>query len=122
MTRHPLIAIGIGAMIALVTGSSAAAQDAESRRIDSTPRIVLRPPPGVPPVNLPGTVVEEAAPFPESDRDRRLDLELDLEARRDKMNQDRGTGSDYVALAACVVGSGVVLVAFVLWASKRRGR
>jgi hypothetical protein len=119
--------IVIGTLAALLA-ACAAGQDTTSRRIDSTPRILIGPPVAPPahagPASGPGVALDATPPSPKSDRDRRLDLELDLEERRDALRegQGHGPGMDYVAAIACVVGSGAVLVAVLLWASKRRGR
>jgi hypothetical protein len=107
--------------LALITAASPA-QDAETRRIDTHPRIELRPPSDHPDTHLPRASASPGlAPTTRSDRDRRLDLELDLEERRrTRADGDGSGGSHYVAAVACVVGSGLVLVSFLSWASKRR--
>jgi hypothetical protein len=100
-------------------------QDPSSRRIDPTPRIVLRPEgaeTGPRPVSRPGLadVPGRIPPPPAREQDRGLDLELDLKERREQLEGEDRT-SHYVAAALVLVGSGVALLALLNWISKRRG-
>jgi hypothetical protein len=119
-----LIAIAAAAG-ALLLAPAAPAQDPASR-IDSNPRIELRPPvepaDAAHPPHRPGHGLDEPVPAIRSDRDRRLDLELELKARNERLHGGSEEGTHWVAAAACVAGCGIVLVAVMMWVSKRRGR
>jgi hypothetical protein len=108
-----------GAVMAL----QAVAQDPASR-IDDTPRVVFRPSAdGARPldVRLPAAPLEDARPETRSDRDRRIDLDLEVKDRRDALEGRDDGLSHWLALAAFVVGSAAILVAYLMFVARRRG-
>jgi hypothetical protein len=103
---------------AAVLAAAAQAQDPSTRRIETTPRIELRPPTIERPVSR-RAPVEALPPLPGHEHDRRLDIELDLKARRERIEGEDPV-SHYLAAAAIVVGSGIAVLAILAWAAKRR--
>jgi hypothetical protein len=100
--------------------AGAAAQQPDSRLIDTEPKIVFGPP-----------VVETSGPRgdprstgrrddPRTENERGLDLELDLEERREL--KDRGAKKPQWLAAGIFVAGGGVLLLLVAWALRRRDR
>jgi hypothetical protein len=113
-----------GVMILLLASlllAGSAPQDPSTRTIDSTPKIVLRPPTDTIRIAPPPADHLPSLPTADSDRDRRLDLELDLKDRRDALRESEGASArDYAIAIACVLVAAVVIVSFLLWVAKRR--
>jgi hypothetical protein len=113
---------------AVVVAHAAAAervccQDASTRRIDSTPKIVLGPDTKTPAATTVRTgVPDDVVPAPGSGRDRALDLELDLKENREARERGSGGMADWVAAVAVVVGSALVIGIVLVIGAKRRER
>jgi hypothetical protein len=94
-------------------------QDPDSRRIDSAPRLDLRPPVDA---AAPRTPPESSPPPPVPLDDRDLQNELESKERRDRLpSAPRGSG-DYLALGVIVAGSALGLLLVVVWLTRRRNR
>jgi hypothetical protein len=116
------------ALLCVLGTGATQAQDATSRRIDSNPRLIFGPPP----VTTSAPSGPEARPSPrpldrppdteKRERDRRVALELEGQARRDALVEEGGTAQHYIAAIAFVIGSGLVILAVLTWASARRAR
>lgn len=126
MGRNRIVRIAACAALWILAAIAARAQEPESRRIDTMPKLEIRPPAddasggnadrpgGLPP--------DDGSPVGRPDRDRRLQLELDQKERRDALPGGERPGQDYLAVGVIVAGCGLILLLVGVWVSRRRNR
>lgn len=113
--------LGVAIVAALIASGVANAQNPESR-IDTTPRLELRPPvdDSRPPLGDSWPVDRAVDGVPGDDR--HAQLELEQKERREALRSKDERSADYLALGVIVVGTGLTLLLVVVWGSRRKAR